>query len=964
MRERVILLPTYEQALSYRKNLARSASEAAFGVRVLTHQDWLKDAWERWGDGRQLITPLQRALAVSRLADEYGHTLTDGVRTLVSHFFADALGTEELEQALIAPPDTLSDQERFVLSLVEPYRALVARHGFIEPGDAYTVFAHTDCDVEFEQPVAFDLPRAFEHFCAAYAVLCRSYEQEVVRVSPLADHAQPAFLFAAGPSAQNALIVHDVLSRFQGEDPAKRILIVSAQPRTLYYDFARATKALASQARATQRATNAVASQAQAVGASVAQAQAVGASVAQAQEITCCLRTSVPFFQTDFGRSYQALVDFLLDPHHETKAFLDYIHSAYAGIRPVQDLKKPAHENTDPYRVRQIDATVRGNRLLSFEDLCALARLTSRHFDAFEELVSDVDASVLLDYFEEVTDELKGYDEAYKAEQLKAIAGLRQTYEQARVWGVTSGEVQSILSALSIKVSCATSERDPQIYIIDADQCSAECLGDEVFDEVYVCDLDARFYPAQGSHSALATLEKKIGCWSDDKPLEKRRRWFESLKARAHQRFVCERVLYAGGEEDVYPAFILEEFIECYRSGDDGLDALGLPARLRDAVVTRGEELFAANVAGDGQETALLQETVSSQDKVFLQEKATLQEQAAPLVLPALPEHALKPEARSVLFPAFSRAATYLQTTDDNTLVLSPSAIEAYVNCPYYWFVAQRVRPKALDEELGPLEKGTFAHAVWELFYERLFTEVGARRVTPGILTQAQGVLGQVFDECLAAQPEEPGTRYVPLTPTECAEAQRLKVQLQENLGLQARVMSDFVPTGAEISLMPRHNIRYAGVVLRGRVDRVDVNEQAHHYAVIDYKGSIAGHDAGCKEEDEIALPHKIQTLIYAQALRGQIGSCRPVGALYMSYQARDARDLVAGSYDESMLDLSRFAKRASAVSCNFETYLDRIETLVEQRLNDLREGCIEPRPLCADSCRHCPVAGCARRLS
>ncbi len=589
-------------------------------------------------------------------------------------------------------------------------------------------------------------------------------------------------------------------------------------------------------------------------------------------------------------------------------------------------------------RVSQIDAVVRGDRLLGFEDLCSLARLTTNNFDMFEELVGDVEASVLLGFFEEETKNLLGKDAAYKAEQLAAISCLKRVYEQARMWGVQPRDLRAYLSSAKVQVSQKSSDEIPQIYIMD--QSGARRLGDESFDEVYLCDLDARYYPARSSHSALATLEKKIGCWQNISPTSQQRAQFEALKTRAQKRFVCERALNAGGEEDIYPAFVFDEFIECYRREGDELNAWGLPPRLQNAVVTRGEELFAANIVQEAPQ------------------------QQPVLTLPALPACELDSQAQEVLFPHYSRASTYIQGLQSDTLVLSPSAIEAYVNCPYYWFTTQRIRPETFDEELGPLEKGTFVHSVWEEFYRRLFDEVGARRMTPGILSSAQGLLGSVFDECLQAQPDQLGVRYVPLSPTEQADAQRLKAQLQENLGLQARVMPSFVPTDTELTITAQENIGYAGVVVRGRVDRVDVDEQAQHYVVLDYKGSIAGHDAGCGAEDNIELPHKIQALIYAQVLRGQLGNCRPVGALYLSYLARDARDLMAGSYDQSMLAIGSFAKRASAVGFNFGTYLDRIEALVKQRINNLREGYIEPEPLCGDSCRYCPVVGCARRLS
>ena len=72
--------------------------------------------------------------------------------------------------------------------------------------------------------------------------------------------------------------------------------------------------------------------------------------------------------------------------------------------------------------------------------------------------------------------------------------------------------------------------------------------------------------------------------------------------------------------------------------------------------------------------------------------------------------------------------ARFLRTADEEgraVIVLSPSALELYVGCPYAWFLERRVGADALDEEFGPLEKGSFAHSVLARFYN----EAGRRGI-------------------------------------------------------------------------------------------------------------------------------------------------------------------------------------------------------------------------------------------
>lgn len=330
-----------------------------------------------------------------------------------------------------------------------------------------------------------------------------------------------------------------------------------------------------------------------------------------------------------------------------------------------------------------------------------------------------------------------------------------------------------------------------------------------------------------------------------------------------------------------------------------------------------------------------------------------------------------------------SRIGAYPQ----EKLILSPSAIEAYVNCPYSWFVSQRIRPESPDEELGPLEQGTFVHSVFDHFYKSLPSVLGQARVTKENLKQAQTYLSEVFEEQLAQQANVQSIRYVPLTPMEKAEAQKLKQTLLKNLSVQSRLLPEFSPTYSEFVISPKDVCEYAGVLIRGRVDRIDVNAELGQYVVLDYKGGIAGHDAGYdpdeqmianKDHDDFAgtengyevngasqgiIPHKIQALIYAQVLRRLLPE-RPVGALYLSYRAQESRNSLAGSYDDAFLDVAGFARRASAVKCNFDQYLSLIEDMVARRLEDMKAGNIEQKPLVKESCKYCPVATCPRRLS
>lgn len=938
MKRKVILFSTYEQALSYRKGLAQTNPHGLFGISVETPYTWFVDAWERFGDGRTLLSSLERTFATKEILSSYSQQLgslpiTDGTISLLSRFFAEVLGATELEDALTKPEAyDLSEVERLILSLVSPYRELLRSNGYIEPSDALALLSELDLPFDFTFGTIDELSLPFQRFFSKVAPSISKQIETPTQITKTPDSVRPFLLLAEGPSAQNSLIAraiqanleeicskkqqlwrsgsYDALGAEASSDKANSVIVVSSDAHNLFSYI-----------------TNTFTHNHPCV------------------TPTFELHAQKPFIETDFGRAFNALRAFLLDDSHEITALLDYVDSPFSGIDSIQ--------------AAQIASAVHGDRLLSYDEAHAMIHLTSPHFDMFEELFLDSDASLVLDYFYDVAAEVPGKDAFYRSEQGSAISALRSVYELARKWNLKPGEFEFAIEGISIDSSCVipSSEENVSLKVAVVSPEKSKDFFGQFFDYVYLCDLDSRYYSADERHDALTTLETKLGISNWSSELQSKRTWFEYVKALANNTFYCERVLSSGEDEDIYASFLWDEFIECYRDSNEDDDSFGkLPSFWASNVMSEGELSYDWNANS------------------FLKHKEPfiLEPQASGVVSNGMSHN---------LF--LSRIGSYPQ----EKLILSPSAIEAYVNCPYSWFVSQRIRPESPDEDLGPLEQGTFVHGVFDNFYKTLPSALGQARVTKENLKQAQAYLSKVFDNQLVNQSDSPSTRYVPLTPMEKAEAQKLKQTLLKNLSVQSRLLPEFSPTYSEFVISPKDDCEYAGVVIRGRVDRIDVNAELGQYVVFDYKGGIVGHDAGY-DPDEMAesnkdnnaldastkncevneasngiMPHKIQALIYAQVLRKLIPE-RPVGALYLSYRAQESRNSIAGSYDDAFLDVSGFARRASAVKGNFDQYLSLIEDMVARRLEDMKAGNIEQKPLVKESCRYCPVATCPRRLS
>lgn len=894
MHRKVILFPTYEQALSFRKCQALAQNNGFFGIDVETPFTWLSTAWERFGDGSKIVTATDRAFAVRVLLEsnpfnpaEYSDDtnllfpISTGTISLVSRFLSNSVGLithSELEEN---GRSGFSPLETYLVNLIDLYRNLLSKNGLIEQGDALSVLGKKDLPFEFEFGCQFSISPVFERFFASKGVI---KPLEAVQISRLDNSVTPYFLLSTGPSAQNSLIYKWLQSSFiscKDTLANKKILIISSNPCSIFNFLSNSLRN---------------------------------------DSIACSLYEKKRFDETEFGRAFIALKTFLLDGNHDLKALLDFVQSPFSGIDSVQ--------------ASQITSAIHGDRLLSYDEIHAMIHLMSPYFDAFEEIILDSDASLLLDYIADIASSLQGKDAAYRSEQSSVIGALRSVYECARRWNLTPSEIDFALEGISLNISTTTMLHDAEV-IIASPNCSDGLLN-ESYSQVIICDLDSRYYSAGERHDSLVTLQNKLGIVSRDSLLNDQRLWFEQVKSCAQDYFVCERILDSGDSDDIYPSFLWEDFISCYLDAGEKLDSHGIPFALSKNVLIQGEEHYFEN-------------------------SDVLNSSLQPLDISI--SHIGNDLSKYINSLFLSRT----KIGESEKLILSPSAIEAYINCPYLWFVSQRIRPNVPDEELGPLEQGTFVHGVFEEFYKQLPDLVGSCRVTSDNLKDATRLLGQVFDTKLSKQAELETVRYVPQSSVELAQAENLKQILIKNLSIQARMLSSFAPTYNELMIKPEDNCEYAGVIIRGRVDRIDCNPDLGQFVVLDYKGSVSGHSAGFDpdslDDDRFKLPHKVQTLIYAQVLQKMLPE-RAVGALYFSYRAKESRGSFAGSYDDSQLNMKGYATSASAVMGNFSFYLNTVEKAIEGRLQYLKKGYVEPDPLCPDSCRYCPFTACSRRLS
>ncbi len=910
MRESVTeLYTTIEKAHGAAKRAAAAGGAASLGTARATPATLVAELWELWGDGRSLVSRAQRELLVgAALRRQEALVASAGTAELLARFFARYGGA----LARCGRDATLTERERAVLRLGADYRAALGEAALVEADEAAFLLAEAACAGEVRLPsvVAFDPADAGPGVAALLRQCgCVGTESgEPFAVGGLPEGVELSVLLAAGPAATPALVLGELGRAL--EEGAATALVCAPDARTLY--------------------------------------DLLAPSLA-ADGIGCDLRCAVPWDETLVGRAWGA-VERLGSSTRPAAAATDFAYNALSGMDGVEG--------------RRLNGMLRGDRLADGPAAAAFLRAASPAFAVFERLqrafsaAGAVDAarpSALADLqaLERTVREARGLTAAERARELAAVAAFADLAEAAWSLGVPLADAGSLLASRKISVSArAAADADARVEFAGLDRLTS--LLPDSYDTVILADMTDAAFPAAQTRTALDGLARKLGLPAPADALERQRRRFRAGKDAARRRLglvVAQRT--AGGEE-AYPAFLLKEF----------------------AAAVADDARAAARAAGDADEAAFWDEC--DEDAFGL---------PVPLLrgahrlgeddLPASVGAAFAPVAERVSLQAVRRGrldrlqlVRFLRTADEEgraVVVLSPSALELYLGCPYAWFLERRVGAAALDEGFGPLEKGSFAHSVLARFYDEAARQ-GIACLGGASAATWEPLFEATFDAVSAEQAAlEPGSgRLVALTEAEGLELARLRSQLRESLHRQARFAPSFAVRAHEHVIAAEDGVDYAGVRVNGRVDRIDVDEAAGRFAVIDYKGAVGAEYAAAMDDDAEAppLPKRVQGLVYAQALRASLPGLHCAGALYLSYRTRTDKDMVAGAADAAVFGENPLVGRASVVPMNFDAYLDAVEALVAEQVRRLYAGDIAPDPRFAGICSYCPAVGCERRLS
>jgi ATP-dependent helicase/DNAse subunit B len=240
---------------------------------------------------------------------------------------------------------------------------------------------------------------------------------------------------------------------------------------------------------------------------------------------------------------------------------------------------------------------------------------------------------------------------------------------------------------------------------------------------------------------------------------------------------------------------------------------------------------------------------------------------------------------------------------------VSAGALEHFADCPVKWLVEDLLKPDELEPDPEAMVRGSYAHEVLQHTYRRLREESGERRVTHANLADAEHIL---LEELRERRSE---FRLSPKQTRVRAAARRLEFDLLRYLRAEADSDSRFEPAELEFEFGLGEGSEpveiEGGLRLRGRIDRVDVNDGMA--LVIDYKTgrSVDRYKVASWEPE-----NRFQAALYMLVVERLLG-LRAAGGVYVALASDDPRprgmvaadvdELGSGYFDNDRLDPEAF---------------------------------------------------------
>ncbi|MGI6229704.1 MAG: PD-(D/E)XK nuclease family protein [Tractidigestivibacter sp.] len=680
--------------------------------------------------------------------------------------------------------------------------------------------------------------------------------------------------------------------------------------------------------------------------------------------------------------------------------------------------------HVSPQRAHRLDSEWRSNRILTPAKVLEMLQLPKEGSQelaaATRELLrgrlGSAASKLLAPYVEGPLANAPTAPEARAA--LQAVLNVARALKELGFTADPSIEGHVELSWLVDQASRALSQTRVSLRVsrdVSGSGCTARIMSLAAAARLEPCSSDALVLMGQTSSESaiskrddvLSALLVAYGVEPEGNAMREARATFARALAVPRKSVLVERLLHGKDHKETYPSVMLVELLSCYGIVPGTKDAKVIEQFGERFVSLRSELSVGPNASRDGKDP--------------------------------LPTGSETPSPAGVI-DSSRRALVMPPNEGSEELgvpLLSASQVEVYLECPYKWFSLKRLKLSDSDEPFNGANLGTFAHRVLEVTHSELLaralerkrggaTLAGMRKAdehamqervyrdevgnlleiaqadpaasvagssvgaSDEALDEALQILDEEFDAHLAHQfiPKRGGRpEYQALiahNAFERGQIDQLKADLKSLLDYEAGLFAGFEPRFFEWDFGEEDDgLAYAGVRFRGTVDRIDVD--AHGNAiVIDYKHKSTtgfsneydafGPDGACA--NELALPRRVQALIYAQIVRRAFPNLKVRGAVYLCTKGNHE---LAGAIDEDLCDkvfyqhpasANRLARVAVPRSASFgvegeagmDALLDACESQIAQRLAELMSGDVAACPIDKQACEYCPVLNCERR--
>jgi RecB family exonuclease len=222
--------------------------------------------------------------------------------------------------------------------------------------------------------------------------------------------------------------------------------------------------------------------------------------------------------------------------------------------------------------------------------------------------------------------------------------------------------------------------------------------------------------------------------------------------------------------------------------------------------------------------------------------------------------------------------------------------LERFADCSSAWFFDRLVDPRVIDAEVDARLRGSVAHTALNRFFSGLPKELGIERLDAAHVEPAV----RFMRRCLEAAVEGQRIEMTPLQRHELVEG--LARDLEHLVRDEAQAGSPLVARRFEVAFgsersapeLQRGLELGEGVVLSGKIDRIDVDPMSARAVVQDYKAGKSAHSA-----QQIEKELRLQIPLYMLVLRDLVG-LEPLGGVYRPLAGdRKARGLLRAAARE-----------------------------------------------------------------